>query len=60
MTKPYEMGDPPPPDKPDWNEAPEWASCLGVATWDCDYRGEWCWIAGRMPLYFDHVERRPT
>lgn len=46
-------------DKPSWDDAPEWAMSLGVADWDCDYKGQWCWICDPNPSYFSHVEQRP-
>lgn len=59
MIADYKMGDAPPPGKPSWDDAPEWANSLGVATWDCGYKGEWCWCATTKPAHFDHVEQRP-
>lgn len=59
MSTAYTMGDPAPIDKPSWDDAPEWAQALGVATWDCDYNGVWCWMCSPHSPYFDHVEPRP-
>jgi hypothetical protein len=47
-----------PPGKPSWGDAPSWAQGLGVATWDCEYKGEWCWMASAESKYFTHVEKR--
>lgn len=52
--------DEPSRDKPSWDDAPVWADALGIADWDCDYKGEWCWIADRESDYFTHVEPRPS
>jgi hypothetical protein len=45
--------------KPDWKDAPDWANSLGIADFDCDYKGEWCWCGGTSPTGFIDVELRP-
>ena len=47
-------------EKPSWDDAPEWAEALGIANWDCDYKGEWCWMQSPHSPYFLKVERRPA
>lgn len=48
------------PEKPDWESAPDWAEAIGISTWDCDYKGEWCWMRSAESKYFAHVEVRPN
>jgi hypothetical protein len=46
--------------KPDWKNAPYWARSLGIAAFDCDYNGEWCWLAGEGSSIFTDIEVRPN
>lgn len=48
-----------PPGKPSWDDAPDGFMGLGVATWDCEYKGEWCWVDGTGGENFAFFEKRP-
>jgi hypothetical protein len=45
--------------KPEWKNAPDWANSLGIADFDCNYKGEWCWCNGTAPTGFKNIELRP-